>query len=58
MCRSMSICMLCVISMFIYMFLCDYGVGSSPKELKTEFYIMLNEISMNHVISYKSTLEI
>ena len=34
MCRSMSICMLCVISMLIYMFLCDCGVGSSQKELK------------------------
>ena len=27
------------------------------KELKTEIYIMLNEISINHIISYKSTLE-
>ena len=57
MCRSMSICMLCVISMLVYMFLCDCGVGSSQKDLKTEIYIKLYEISINYIISHKSILE-
>ena len=57
MCRSMSICMVCMISMFIYMFLCDYGVESSQKVLKTEVCIRMYEKSIEHIITHKSFLE-
>jgi len=57
MCRSMSICMLCMISMLIYMFICDYGVETSQKVLKIEICIRMYETSVKHIITHKSFLE-
>ena len=46
-------CMSCMISMLICVFLCDYDVGSSHKLLKIEIYFMLNDTSINFIITYK-----
>ena len=67
MCRSMSICMLCVISMFIYMFLCDYGVGSSQKgtqnrdlhyvewnKYKSYYFIQINSRKITKLVNMNS----
>ena len=43
----------CMISMLICVFLCDYDVGSSHKLLKIEIYVMLDDTSINYIITYQ-----
>lgn len=45
MCRSIIMCMPCMISMFIYILLCVYGVETSQKDTKIEICVMMHETS-------------
>ena len=49
--------MLCMISMLIYMFICDYGVETSQKVLKIEICIRMYETSVKHINTHKSFVE-